>query len=240
MRWAVPVFCLVVFLLIYLSRWVDDEINGRGKGLRQRPAVPARPVLPETKSDTDTTPKEILRIERRPQNQNYSENIIFVDGAQVARFKNKDGRVFDRDGVIPDVQMKFVNEWEGTHGFEQFRDGKRDGAYAEYYSSGSLRTKANYSRGRLVSREGYFGNGVLRSQEDYRNTEWVSGLIPLKKVKDVGVGKIYRADGTLKYEWSFVDDAARNYTKTYDPQGNLREADYYDARGELLEHWEAP
>ncbi len=240
LKWAVVAFCLVVFLLIYLSRRIDDEISGRGQGPHPRPAAPAPSVPSDQKSSTDTAPKEIVRIERKPPDQAYIENIIFVDGVETARFKSKDDKIFDRTGMVPDAKIKFVNEWENTYGVEQYRDGKRDGEYIEYYGNGQIRTKANYSRGRLMDREGYFLNGTLRMREDYRNTEWVSGLISLKKVKDVGVGKIYRADGTLKYEWSFVDDDQRNHTKTYDPAGDLQAADYYDTHGELLEHWEAP
>ena len=187
-----------------------------------------------------TAPISALRVERRPPQEEYSESVILVDKKEVARFKTKDGEMFDVTGQIPGGKIKFVNEEEDTYGFEYYREGERDGEYTEYYNNDKLKTEATYRRGRLIYRTVYFRNGTLYMQEDYSSASRFLGLRLFKGLKEAGTGKIYQPDGSLRYEWSFLDDSEKNFNKTYDNKGNLLDAHYYNSQGDLLEHWEAP
>ncbi len=231
--WIVLVFFVFFLIFVYFGLRVNTEIDDLTKISRQ-PINFLQSIYPKAKNNTDTPHIEILRIERKLPQQDHADNIILINSKEVARFKSENDRFFDMIGQIPDGKVKFVNEWENTYGFEHYRNGIRDGEYVEYYSNDQLKVNAEYLRGRPMKRKSYFLNGSLRTNEDYSNAEWISNLRSSGKIKEVGIGKIYRIDGSLKYEWYFVDDAEKNYTKTYDSAGNLIEANYYNAQGDLI------
>ncbi len=193
----------------------------------------------EKPADADVSSRA-LRIETKAPDKDYTENVILVKKKEVARFKRKGDKIFDEVGFIPDGKIKFVNDLERTYGFENYVKGKLEGEYIEYYSNGRIKAQAKYKEGRLWERKVYYENGGLFSEEDYSHTASVSALTLYKGLKDIGKGKVYRFNGTIKYEWRVTDEDEKFYTKNFDSSGNISEAFYYDKSGALVEHWKAP
>lgn len=182
---------------------------------------------------------DILRIESRAPGTDHFDNVILVNKVEAARFKNKNGRTFDKTGRIPDGKIRFVSEFENTYGFENYAGEKLDGEFVEYYADGRIKVRAVYSNGRLKDRKIYFDHGGLFSEEDYTDTSFVRNVLEFSQLKKIGRGKVYRYDGTLKQEWSATDQDQRYYIKFFDAQGALRESQDYDKNGMLVEHWKA-
>lgn len=223
----------VVFFLFLLFRGPDKD-----QSLQSPETLASQEDL--IKAKAEDIPKKILRIERKAPQEDYPESIIFINKKEVARFKTKKGRVVDLKGRIPEGKVQFVNEWENTHGVESYYRKKRDGEYIEYYRNGQVKIEAEYHRGKLVKRKSYFVDGVLRVEEDCASATFLAMLLPTGKIKNAGIGKMYRSDGTLKYEWYMVDGAKKNFDKTYNKDEDMIEANYYNGEGEFLEQWQVP
>ena len=230
---------VVGFFIVFLSIVFTSHVLNKQIGdIVKEPAQSTESVEEDNsseKSDLEITKRKVLRIERKPSQEDYTESVVLVDKREVARYKTKDDKIFDVSGRIPDGKVKFVNEWRNTYGFEHYRNGKREGSYTEHYANGNTRTKADYQKGRLKKRKSYYYNNVLRMEEDYSTARFISRMQSLSEFKNVGIGKIYRLDGSLRYEWSAVDDSDEHYTKRYNRGGELIEALYYNDQWELLE-----
>jgi len=228
-------FIIVFGAFIFLSNMVSQEIQD----FTGKPVHPVEQIADDQTgqgSDLFAVTKNILRIERKlPQNE-YSESVVLADKREVARYKSKNNKIFDESGHIPDGKVKFVNEWKNTYGFEHYRHGKRDGAYIEYYKNGNIKIEAQYQQGRLLKKKTYYLSKVLMKEEDLSTSQFISQLQSFGKFEKIGKGKFYRQDGSLKQEWSFADDSQQYYLKLYDEEGELTEAQYYDNQGELVEN----
>jgi len=234
-------FTLIVvgFFIVFLAiAFISHILNKQIHDITKEPAQSIALVQEDKfigEIDLNTTQKNVLRIERKSSQENYTESIVLVDKKEVARYKSKDDKIFDKSGHIPDGKVKFVNEWENTYGFEHYRNGKREGAYIEFDSNNHIKAEAEYKRGRLIKRKSYYHNKVLLMEEDYSTAQFISRFQSFGIFKRVGIGKIYRLDGSLRYEWSVVDDSDEHYTKKYNKKGELVEVLYYNDQGVLIE-----
>jgi len=151
----------------------------------------------------------------------------------VARYKREDGKIFDMQGQIPDGEITFTNKWESTYGVEHFVNGKRDGLSTAYYKNGQIQSKANYKNGRLLKRKSYYYGEILRMEEDYTNANFVASFLK-DKFERVGTEKMYRLNGSLKFEWSITDNAKQFYTKRYNARGKVVKENFYNTDGEII------
>jgi len=223
--------CSGIFLL---SRIVNEQINSV-VNISSPPVHPTQIAQPPKKEPVrkKTTQKSISRSESKSAKNSYTENIITVDGSEIARFKREDGKVFDVQGQIPDGTIEFTNKWKSTHGFENFRNGKRDGPFTIYYQNDRIHSQGKYKSGRLQTRKSYYHGGMLHMEEDYTNANFISTFLK-DTFERVGSGKIYRLTGTLKYEWHVTDDSDQYYTKRYNSRGELIQENFYDKDGKII------
>ncbi len=176
----------------------------------------------------------ILRVERKDSKADYTESVILIEKEEVARFKIKNGKMTDLTGEIPKEKIKFVNKWQGTYGFEYYQGNKRHGAFEEYYNNGNIKEEAEYSDGRLLTQSTYFLDGGLRMEQDFTEARFMAMRIAFGNLEYVGIGKIYRPDGSVKFEWQIVDNSESNYTRVYNTQGAVIEEKHFDAQGDPI------
>jgi len=231
------ILCSGIFLL---NRVVNQQINS----VTEIPSSPAKTNLtthtPKREAlQKKATQKGVLRVESKSPKNSYTESIITVDEKEVAQFKMEDGKIFDVKGRIPDGTIKFTNKWESTYGIEHFRNGKRHGSYTAYYQNGQVHSEAKYRNGRLLKRKSYYHGGILRMEEDYTNTDYVSDFLR-DTFERVGSGKMYRLNGSLKYEWYVTDDEKQYYTKRYNSRGDVVQENFYNKLGELIKKEQSP
>jgi len=223
---------------------LNHKINSQINSISKKPLSPAESNKTTNTSKTKAlkkkiTQKSVTRTESKSPKNNYSESIFIVDGKEVARFKREDEKIFDVQGDIPDGKIEFVNKWKSTYGFEQFQNGKRDGRSESFYKNGQIQSKASYRNGRLLARKSYYHGGGLRMEEDYTNTSRLSKFTQ-DKFERVGRGKIYRLNGSIKYEWFITDDAKQYYTKRYNSRGEIVQENYYNTNGEYIKKEKSP
>ena len=54
------------------------------------------------------------------------------------------------------------------------------------------------------------------------------------KDAELGTGKIYYPDGSLRYEWKLTNMDDKRYKKAYHRNGQLHEETYYNNMGETI------
>jgi antitoxin component YwqK of YwqJK toxin-antitoxin module len=160
----------------------------------------------------------------------YTESIFYKGNIEIARFRESGGRIYNRTGKIPDGRVEFFNDATKTHGEEFYKKGKKHGLCKEYYETGKLKKETQYFQGKMVNQKEYYINGALRKEQDsgYAFGEMGRG--------EKGKGKIYYRDGTLKYEWRKIKGEPEGYVKSYDRQGRLESASYFDEDGNLIKN----
>ncbi len=245
----VVIFVVFVFMsigVISFNRWTSSQIKGVEKTTRVTPKtsrsepvllVPDQPDLSGTASDNSAKSVETSFISgpytRRTMidpSRKFMRNVILANGKEVGFFKSDGDKIFDVSGFIPEGRVEFADDYAGTLGEENFKDGQRQGDYLEYYSDRKIRRKKIYHRGKLKYVEEYFSNGQLRMSIDYQDA-----LIGSEQ-KESGAGKIFNNEGQLLYEWSLTIHGAERYKKFYNTAGQLVEYLRYDSTGRLLEH----
>jgi len=223
---------------------LNSQINSQIDRITEIPSsstksIQTTNIFKEKVLQKEITQKGVLRVERKNPKNSYAESIITVDGKEVARFKRENGKIFDVQGQIPDGTIKFTNKWESTYGVENFRNGKKEGSHTVYYKNGKVHSVARYKNGRLLKRKSYFHGGILRMEEDYTNASYVSKFLQ-GTFERVGIGKIYRLNGSLKYEWYVTDDAEQYYTKRYNSRGKVVQENFYNKLGEVIKKEQSP
>ena len=53
--------------------------------------------------------------------------------------------------------------------------------------------------------------------------------------QEVGVGKVYNKDGTLKYEWNLTTKNSTGFKKSYNRYGQLVREVRYNSSGEIIQ-----
>lgn len=227
-------FMAFFVLIIFINHQLTRQMNALTK--KPELSVPlVKKEMPKVKEKVEVKQiigKNILRIERKDPREDYTESIILVDKKEVAQFKNKNGKIFDLIGVIPKEKIKFISKWKNTYGYEYYHKGKRNGLFKEYYSNDQIKEEAEYRDGRLLTRKGYFHDGVLRREEDYTEARFMAMRLTFGELKYVGKGKIFRSDGSLKIEWQIIDNGEDNFLRVYDSGGGEFDVKYFDAQGD--------
>ena len=166
--------------------------------------------------------REIIRRSRVVLGEDYREDVFFQDGQVIARQRISANGVYERVGDIPDGKIRFFDESKGTYGEEYYRDGKKSGIVRTYYNDGRLNSEAEYDKGKLITKKEYYKSGIVRFTVDYTDAPYKRDEV------EVGVGKVYFPDGTLKYEWNFTRNSHPNFKKSYNRNGEITLETYYD------------
>ena len=98
-----------------------------------------------------------------------------------------------------------------------------------YYETGDLKERAIYEEGKLVSKVEFYADGRKRFELDLSDARQMEGN------PEVGIGKLYWANGNIKYEWHMTGLDPIGFKKSYNRDGSLRQALYYDENNELIE-----
>ena len=173
--------------------------------------------------------QEIIRRSRVVVGEDYLEDIFFQNGQVIARQRISANGVYEKVGEIPDGKVKFFDESKGTYGEENYHYGKKSGIIRTYYNDGQLNSEAEYFNGKLLTQKEYYKSGVLRFSVDYADAPYNRDEV------EVGVGKVYFPDGTLKYEWNLTRNSPPGFKKSYNRNGELTFEANYDEEGRLIE-----
>lgn len=192
----------------------------------QAPAAP--PGKPETAARYRKRGQKIVRQDRLSPGRDYMESIFYLEGRELARQKIIDEKVLESSGEIPEGRVDFVNEFKKTHGVEYYARGRKDGASRTYFADGRLNVEAYYRHGELSWKKEYYHDGGLRLEVDYQDAR------PLGGEKETGTGKVYFRDGTLKYEWHFTKSDPTAFRRSYNQNGELTAAFYFDENGQRM------
>ena len=163
------------------------------------------------------------------QGGNFRETFFYRGDEEIARTKSTAQGVIEQSGAIPDGKVVFVDSHTKTHGEETYRHGKKHGSAKTFYQDGKLWKEEQYRNGKLLTKKQYYKNGRTRFEVDYTDAS------VLGDGKEVGVGKIYYPSGVLKYEWNVTRTNPRGFKKSYNTDGTLRAAAFYDEYGNRME-----
>lgn len=221
----------IIVILVVLNAWIGGEVVDL-QGFRL-----THQSLPQSSSDNILVVKKqnncltghLIRKSQLHPNREFTENIIFCDTEEIARFNSQEEKIYDMEGEIPDGVIKFFDESKKLHGEENFWRGKRHGEYKEFYETGEVRRNAQYFYGKMMSNKVYFIDGTLRMEQDF------SDALDIANEPEVGVGKIYYRQGGLMYEWNLTRQLKGGYKKSYNVDGKLAEEKRYNELGELIE-----
>lgn len=172
--------------------------------------------------------QEIVRKTKLIRGSDYYEDVFYSGNQELARQKTTGQKVLEQNGEIPDGKIKFIDESEHTYGEEYYRNGKKEGLSRTYYEDGWLKMESDYREGAILNSKEYYKNGNLRFEVNYEDAR------DDKEDSEVGIGKLYFSDGTLRYEWDLTKSKKIGFKKSYNQNGELVYEAYYDADGKLI------
>ncbi len=181
-----------------------------------------------TLSASDTKPinqpqGEVLKRIHHLPGGNEVEYFFSINSQKIAYQKMIDGKIIESEGEIPDGIVKFIDHYENVTGEETYKNGKRQGIARTYDNSNLLLRESVYNAGKLVSSKEFYPTGEIRLIANYTNAKQGVNL------KEIGVGKIFYRDGSLKYEWRFTNDQTQGTRKAYGKDGQIISEEQYIA-----------
>jgi len=165
----------------------------------------------------------IIKKVKLSPGRDYEEGLFYLGENIVGRQKIVDGKIVEQTGKTPQGRIEFADDLRETYGFEYYDKGKIHGESKTYYKDGFIKEELEYQYGNLIKAKRYYSNGKLRIDVDYSDAREKDGE------KEVGEGKLYFKDGTLKYEWRMTNSSPKGYKKSYNKEGKLISALYYDS-----------
>lgn len=234
------IYLVVVFIVmaILVNVWNRPEpvetppapvqVTPRNKTVEAVPQAPApQSSSPAEKLFSDAPKGEVMKKSFVLRGTDRTENVFYKDGNEIARQRISPKGEIQQTGEIPDGRIKFVDEYNNTQGEENYINGKRFGESKTTYPDGKLKTEEKYQNDKLIYSKDYYRNGTLRTSYDYQDSRNMEG-------KEVGVGKLYYPDGTLKYEWNLTRSEPTGFKKSYNTDGTIRAETYFDERGNVI------
>jgi antitoxin component YwqK of YwqJK toxin-antitoxin module len=220
-------FVFVIVALTVISNKLRQEVDTIET---DKPAITVAPqtVKAQNQAQKRKAAREITRQTIVVRGNDFVEH-WFYDGEEVvAKQRVGAAGVIDTEGEIPDGIVKFTDTYKNTYGEERYEDGVREGPSATYYQDGKLKETAKFEKGRMVSSIEYYADGSKRFELDTSDARLIEGD------REVGVGKLYWPNGQLKYEWYMTRRDPIGYKKSYNREGQLRHATYFDENNEEI------
>jgi len=220
-------FLFVVILLAVISNKLQREVRLIEE---DKPAIVVAPqTLKAQQAAKKKVKTEITRKTIVVRGNDFVEH-WFYDGEEVlAKQRVGNQGVIDTEGDIPDGRIKFTDTYKNTYGEEYYEDGRREGSSTTYYQDGKIKEKAVYERGRMVSSTEYYADGSKRFELDTSDARQLEGD------NEAGIGKLYWRNGKLKYEWYMTRRDPIGYKKSYNIDGELRAALYFDENNDPIQ-----
>lgn len=159
-----------------------------------------------------------------------TENVFYKEGIMIARqLVSSFGEILEQTGTIPEGVVQLEDDYNQFKGEMRFVNGLKEGETKVFYSDGVLQSQTLYQQGQIKTRREFYHSGQVRFELDYTDA-----LGQPQKDKEVGVGKLYFPDGTLKYEWDITRNGVNRYKKSYNKDGSLRFEVILDGFGQIL------
>jgi len=227
------VFLSLFILLVILNRAVEKEIEEDPLPVAltaDKVSTLSKEFDKKDKGEDGLikTEAEVIRRSRVERGSDYIENIFYRGDQEIARQKVYGNGKMEQTGEIPNGKVKFYDEYGGSSGEEFYLDGRKSGTAKSYHANGQLESVSTYLNDKLQTLKEYYSNGTLIFEVDYRDAR-----LGMENEKEVGIGKLYYSDGTLKYEWHFTNSGLA-YRKSYNSDESLRAEYYYDRYGKLI------
>jgi|SRR3989338_328734 len=233
--WIIVVLCFGALVAI---KTINDRIAREMRVIAETPRqAPATRIAPEASSAAKqgSSPRRrkpgetIVRRDRLSPGRDYQESVFYLSGMEVARQRIVNEKIIKSSGEIPEGRSDFVNESQKTYGTEYYLQGKKSGPSLTYFSDGRLNIEAYYQWGKLLRKKEYYNDGGIRLEVNYADAREQTDN------KETGVGKVYYRNGTLKYEWNLTNSEKIGFKKSYNQNGELRAAFYFDEYGQPVE-----
>ena len=226
---AVIIGIIFIFVVIAVSNFLIKKIMNETTSDYNAGVEKKTPVEKFSSKYKNLTGK-VIRKTRFLRGNGYIESLFYIDNQKIACLREYVDGHHELEGKIPDGKVVFYDLYRKTQGEEYYRNGKKNGTIKTYYDNKQIKSEEYYQKGRLVSQTKYFSTGQIKFELDLKN----KALTPWDK-RENGIGKMYHQNGKLKYEWHFTFGSVLNYRKSYDLQGRLYYAAFYDNNGELVE-----
>jgi antitoxin component YwqK of YwqJK toxin-antitoxin module len=212
----------IVIVLIGINRWILKEVGGSSE--EKKIVVADVPATQRVNPRGEVTERILVA-----RGEEFIERIFYVGDQEIGRIKEAKNQILEVKGKIPEGKVKFTDEYKKTYGEEYYRYGKRHGSVVTYYQDNQeVKSKEHYQLGVPISAKEYYADGKLRFEVDYADSREMGDN------KEVGVGKLYYPNGNLKYEWNLTTREKEGFRKSYNQDGGLRAAFYYDEKGSLI------
>ena len=176
---------------------------------------------------TGLAAEEIVRVTRVIPGNDMIES-VYMKGKDVVGKEVTDHGNTSYEGKKLQGTVTFRDEYRGTHGEEHFKDGLRHGVMVEYFPDGKVRSESFFSMGELRFKKEYDVRGKIRYEVNYEDA--LSTFDP----HETGIGKVYYPNGRVKFEWSHTRSSAVGFKKSYNRDGVLTYAAYYDQDGRMI------
>lgn len=212
-------------------KMINDRIGRDVQTITETPRyVPPVSVSPAGGSESHRKyNQKIVRRDRLSPGRDYIESIFYLNGMETARQKIINEKVVESSGAMPEGRVDFFDESKKTYGTEYYREGKRSGPSRTYFADSRLNVEAYYREGKLLWKREYYNDGGIRLEINYEDAR------DRADEKETGRGKVYYRDGTLKYEWHLTKSDKIGFKKSYNQNGELRAAFYFDENGQPME-----
>jgi antitoxin component YwqK of YwqJK toxin-antitoxin module len=236
---AISGIIILIIINLILNRWIQEEVrvapqlsplspSPQSQDLKESSPVPPQPISKDIQND-QPLPGEVVRKTRVERGSDLIENVFYQNGKEIARQTIFNDGHIEEIGEVPDGKVTFYDQYSNAHGEEYYLGGKRHGRSKTYYPDGRLRSEGEYRSGKLYTNKEYYANGNLLLEIDYSDARYTP-----KNEKEIGIGKLYFPDGKLKYEWNLTNSSRIGFKKSYNTDGTLRAATYYDQNGQVV------
>lgn len=239
--WIIVALCFGALAAI---KTINDRIGREVSAITETPrhgspagiAPAAPPAVGQESSVRRRKPGgKITRKDRLSPGRDYLESIFYLNDLpvgspweEVARQKIINEEVVESSGEMPEGRVDFLDESKKTYGTEYYMGGQKSGPSRTYFADGRSNIEAYYQWGKLLWKREYYNDGGIRLEVNYEDAREQSDE------KERGAGRVYYKDGTVKYEWNLTNSEKVGFKKSYNPDGALRAAFYFDEYGQPL------
>ena len=229
---------LIVVFISVISNKLHKEVT---QGEVEQPEADTNALPPSSASTTTAPPKtktdstKLIRKTIVVRGNDFLEHWFYKGDEVVAKQQVNDGGVLNTEGTIPDGKIDFIDTYQNTKGEEYYRDGVRDGNSTAYFADGKLKETAKYESGKLLAKTEYYEDGSKRFEVDYSDARDLG-----TDDVEVGIGKLYYEDGKIKFEWQMTRRDPVGFKKSYNQDGTLRYAAFFDENDNMIEEKKQP
>ena len=233
--WIIVVLCSGALVAI---KAINDRIGREVSVITETPrhgsaasVTPAAPVAVGQESSVRRRKpgEKIVRKDRLSPGRDYLESVFYLNDTEVARQKIVNEKVVESNGEMPEGRVDFLDESKKTYGIEYYVGGKKSGPSQTYFADGQSNIEAYYQWEKLLWKREYYNDGNIRLEVNYEDAREQSDE------KERGAGRVYYRDGTIKYEWNLTNSEKIGFKKSYNQDGTLRAAFYFDEHGQPVE-----